>query len=156
MIPDIILRDRGYQQYHLAPNHYQLLPKSHAKGKPNPVEYFCKLNITHSQVNCAILCIQPYKFKSIEIFSKKNGLEEPARDFTPLSTNQWLTNYGPMTDHPPYVITYQFFWLESYFLVIFEYHLMLVLTIHWFFTVIPNIYTLTVPFLLLFRCCDNE
>ena len=50
IFPYLILQDRGYQQYHQAPNHYHFFYQNHhAKGKPYAIECFSKLNITQIQ-----------------------------------------------------------------------------------------------------------
>ena len=73
----------------------------------------------------------------------------------PLSTDKWLTNNWPMTDQYC-AISYQFFWLESLFLVILDCKSILVLLIYWFYEIFPSISIFNHVFILFFRCCCNK
>ena len=77
------------------------------------------------------------------------------RDLIPLSTDKWLTNNWPMTDRYC-AISYQFFWLESLFLVILDCKSILVLLIYWFYEIFPSISIFNNVFILFFRCCCNK
>ena len=79
----------------------------------------------------------------------------PMRDLIPLSTDKWLTNNWPMTDRYC-AISYQFFWLESLFLVILDCKSILVLLIYWFYEIFPSISIFNNVFILFFRCCCNK
>jgi len=79
----------------------------------------------------------------------------PMRDLIPLSTDKWLTNNWPMTDWYC-AIFYQFFWLESLFLVILDCKSILVLLIYWFYEIFPSISIFNNVFILFFRCCCNK
>ena len=79
----------------------------------------------------------------------------PMRDLIPLSTDKWLTNNWPMTDQYC-AISYQFFWLESLFLVILDCESNLGLHIYWFYTIFPSISISNHVFILFFRCCCNK
>ena len=77
------------------------------------------------------------------------------RELIPLSTDKWLTNNWPMTDQYC-AISYQFFWLESLFLVILDCKSILVLLIYWFYEIFPSISIFNHVFILFFRCCCNK
>ena len=79
----------------------------------------------------------------------------PMKDLIPLSTDEWLTNNWPMTDQYC-AISYQFFRLESLFLVILDCKSILVLLIYWFYEIFPSISIFNHVFILFFRCCCNK
>ena len=91
MISDLILQDRGYQQYHLAPNYYQLLPKSSCQREA--IHFWVFLQVKHHSQS-SLLCHFMYPTIEIQINQKLFKKRSKMVNEGPYATFHW-----PMTDH---------------------------------------------------------
>ena len=125
-----------------------------AKGKPYTVEYFRKLNVIRRQVYRAI-----ERFESGISHKQQLGAGRPKtlsrRQETKLKKDmenkngQRLTNGWPTTLCHITSIILAWIFFSGCIWLLFNAN-------YWFFTVIPNIYTLNHAFLLFSRCCDDK